>query len=112
MSDIDFPPGYFNGLIVAICIATVGFLPGFYLSYLGFVKAKMHFLQALPLSLATGITSSVVIFFVLAYLPKNIDLGNYTYIISYVFYFLALEVLIILLHFFFSRPRIKERKGK
>ncbi|SRR6266566_2257976 len=96
-----------------ISLFLVGFIPGVYFSGLFFLKARMHPLLALLLSLFVGLISSVVgavaLFILGAYL-YSFDKSFNRVLGLIIVLSIPLEIVFIPVHFFFFRKRKKIAK--
>ena len=89
----------------------VGFVPGFYLTLLLLLKKlKINLNYSFPFSFFSGILTGILSYNL--FLNSNLTQTKNIYIIFFInslFYIVGLEILIVLVHFFFIFNRKKKR---
>ncbi len=100
-----------NGLIYLFLI---GFLPGFYITYIFLVNKRHHYILVLLISLVVGFVSGLAsIFIIISSYSANPAYGkSWFFLGKNLPYFIYLEILIILIHFFYFRKRKPKAKKK
>jgi len=93
-------------------IFLVGFIPGFYLSYALFTKAKLQLLGAILLSCIIGIFFGYISSKAVPYLNDALYSHNKYFVGTALLVILPLEIVFILIHFFFFRKQKKSTQKR
>jgi ABC-type multidrug transport system permease subunit len=92
-----------------ICIFMIGFLPGFYISYLRNIKTKASPLSSILGALLIGILFGSIDFILLGSLTgfsqHSIEYEFLLFILASLPYLIGFELVIIFIHFFYFRKR-------
>jgi hypothetical protein len=112
MNDSILNPNTPLDLSFLVYMFLVGVFPGFYLSFLFFIKSKLHPFLASALSFIIGLIFGVISFIIIWGLEGSFhDHILYDWFLNNLFYIILLEILLILIHFFFFRkPKTKAKR--